>query len=133
MTAANWLRKCGKQVSPFGEKVATFLDKAYGGIHNVDKKMMDANFLHHSYISVTVNDGGNSRHATYDSDVLTRMVFLAHAMNIRFSIQASTHGYLKLIFCEVTLSGFMRDRHPTLDESLEKLRYILADTETPLP
>lgn len=52
--------------------------------------------------------------ATYDFSGLTRMVLLAHEKAVRFSIEPSGPGMLKLVMHKRTRSGKMHERHPGL-------------------
>jgi len=119
MSGSDWL-KSQKTLSPFGERVADLLGELYQGIYHIDREVLKADFSHSKHITVTVSDGRGS-FATFDSDLLTRLVLLAHEMGIRASVRAAAHGYLRLEFMHVDRTGFFTDRHPTLEESLQRV------------
>jgi hypothetical protein len=61
--------------------------------------------------------------ATYDFDGLTRAVIMAHDRCIRFEIQPSGPGRLRLFFHKrQKREGSMYERHPTLEQAIEHLR-----------
>lgn len=122
MEGSNWMKLQKKELSPFGERVADLLWMLYLGIYHIQGEVMRADFSQPRRVVVTVNDG-NGSFSTYDSDLLTRLVFLAHEMNIRAGVRAATHGYLQLEFMQVDRNGFFADRHPTLMESLQSNGY----------
>jgi len=122
-SGSDWLRT-KKELSPFGECVADLLGKLYLGIYHIDREVLKADFSHSKHITVTVSDGRGS-FATFDSDLLTRLVVLAHEMNIRASVRAAAPGYLRLEFMHVDRTGFFADRHPTLAESLQRVGAVV--------
>jgi len=60
--------------------------------------------------------------ATFDYDQLTKAVILAHDRCIRFEIAPSGPGMVKLILFKRQREGRMYERHPTLEEAIEKHR-----------
>lgn len=60
---------------------------------------------------------------TYDFNALTRAVIMAHDRCIRFSIESSGPGMLKLRFHKRHLrEGQMHERHPTIEQAISDLR-----------
>lgn len=116
---AIWLEGQGIQLSKLGVKVANLIDRLYAGIYHADDLMKKADWSHENCISFSVSDRAG-RFSTYDGDMLTRLVFLAHEMDVRVTIEAATHGYLKLSFCKISIDYFFSDRHPTLDEAISR-------------
>ena len=125
-TGSDWLRKNKKELSPLGEKVGNLLGELCSGIYHMDKEAMRADFSNKHMIRVCVRD---SDFATYDSNKLTRLVFLCHERNVRVSIKGAAHGYLWLDFVEVDRAGFFADRHPTLAESIQRLGFVVSTTD----
>lgn len=61
--------------------------------------------------------------ATFDFSGLTEAVILAHDRCIRFEIEPSGPGMLKLVFHKRDgREGAMHERHPTLEQAVEVLR-----------
>jgi len=118
MSGAEWLQICGKELSPLGEKVAEILDTMFVGIYHISSEVLKADFSDKQRIRICLRDG---RFSTFDSDLLTHLVFLCHERNVRADIKGAAYGYLWLDFVEVTTMGFFAERHPTLPESLERL------------
>lgn len=64
-----------------------------------------------------------NRAATYDFSALTKAVVLAHDRMIRFSIEPSGPGMLKLFAHKRhARSGRMHERHPTIEEAVSEVR-----------
>ncbi|WP_277977416.1 hypothetical protein [Pantoea endophytica] len=62
------------------------------------------------------------RSATFDYDGLTKAVILAHDRYIRFEIEPSGPGMLRLVLHRRQPNGRMYERHPTLEEAIAKHR-----------
>ncbi|WP_312663621.1 hypothetical protein [Pantoea sp. CTOTU49201] len=62
------------------------------------------------------------RAATFDYDGLTKAVILAHDRFIRFEVEPSGPGMLKLVLFRRQPEGRMYERHPTLEEAIAKYR-----------
>lgn len=60
--------------------------------------------------------------ATFDYDQLTKAVILAHDRAIRFEIGSSGPGMVKLTLFKRKREGRMYERHPTMEEAIEKHR-----------
>ncbi|WP_417216497.1 hypothetical protein [Alcanivorax sp.] len=78
---------------------------------------------------IEINAQNCSNHfGTFDYNNLTRAVVLAHDRMIRFSIEPSAPGMLKLAFhkrhCR---EGRMNERHPTLEEAIKSIRPTTGD------
>lgn len=133
-TGSQWLRGAQKELSPLGEKVADLLGDLFQGIYHIDGEVLKADFSDVHQVRVCVRDND---FATYDGDLLTRLVFFCHEKNIRVSIKGAAHRYLWLDFCNVDRRGFFAERHPTIAESMQRLglRSNTASTGqvTPVP
>lgn len=112
---STWLTRQGIKLSPLGQKVADLLDDLYKGIYHIESQALKVDWQHTQLISIVLMDGNFS---TYDSDGLTRLVFLCHEHNIRVSVRGAAHHYLRLHFMEVDKNGFFREGHPTLIDVL---------------
>lgn len=127
---ADWIKKCEpwkskKQMSPIGEKAANLLGNLYQGIYHIDREALKVDWANPHYIEIVVRDNG--WFGTYDAPYLTRLVLLAHAMNIKVTINAAAPHYFRLLFHEVTLKGFFSDHHPTLDEAISNFKEEYAN------
>lgn len=72
--------------------------------------------------------------ATYDFNVLTRAVFLAHDRCMRLSIDPSGPRLVKLtVYQRYERDGGMMERHPTLEQAVESWRKSHAESTTPAP
>jgi len=60
--------------------------------------------------------------STFDYSGLTQAVIYAHDRCIRFEICPSGPGMLKLFFHKRVREGDMMERHPTIEQAIEKLR-----------
>ncbi|WHI52684.1 hypothetical protein P3339_07970 [Microbulbifer sp. MLAF003] len=89
----------------------------FGGAHHLSSKVKP----HGS--GIEINENAFGRFATFDFDHLTRGVVMAHDRAIRFAIEPSGPGLLKLILhfrgCR---TGRMYQRHPTMEEAIETVR-----------
>lgn len=107
-------------MSPFGEHVATILGELFAGIYHIKNAVMKADFTQRKRVRVCISDLG-SQFTTYDTDLLTRMVIIAHRENVRIAINAAAHRYLWITFQIVDHSGFFADHHPTIEDLVFKI------------
>jgi hypothetical protein len=70
-------------------------------------------------ISMTASVGGLS---TWDYNMLTRAVLMAHDRCIRFDVQPCTPKLLRLVLHRRQREGGVSQRHPTIDEAIERYR-----------
>lgn len=97
------------------EAVSFFAD-FYGGEHHFPNDVKE--FGPDSW---SMNHFGNL--ATFDSDALTRLVFLAHDRCVRVGIQQSGPRHVKIVIWKRTgRTGSIMERHPTLEQALEAWR-----------
>ncbi len=68
-----------------------------------------------------------SQMATFDFDYLTRLVVLAHDRCVRVEIAPSGPGRVGLaLFKRAGRDGSIYDRHPTMEQALERIRPRVA-------
>lgn len=91
------------------------LQRAYRGLHHVTGKIKDE--PQHRRVTCCVYPA-----ATYDADELTRLVIMAHEECVRLEIHPGGPGSIKLIFTQRQREGDFCDRHPTIEQAIEKLR-----------
>lgn len=113
-------RRGEAKMSQLGKDAADLLGELFYGIYHLDTKALakvEWNNAHWIEFSL-----GHKNLATFDFDELTRLVFLAHHLSIRISIEASTHNYLKLTFHRRERIGGMSVRHPFLDDAVRSFK-----------
>ena len=78
--------------------------------------------LHNFGEGIALNTYSNN-FATFDYNQLTRAVLMAHDRMIRFSIEPSGPGMLKLVlFKRHKREGSMFERHPTMEQAINDFR-----------
>lgn len=96
------------------QEATAFFSEFYGGEHHLPrggiKDWGDGWCVHH--------DQGDL--ATYDSDGLTNLVFMAHDKCIRVSVQPHAFKTIRIAIWRRKREGSLSRRHPTLDQAIEK-------------
>lgn len=115
-----WVPK-GQEPSEAGYRVADLLDIALGGLHHLDRNAASkADWTDPHFVAL------NWRYpnlATFDGEVLTRLVFLAHDLCIRIEIDAAKARVPRLYFHpRHGRTGGFSARHPTLESQIESWR-----------
>jgi hypothetical protein len=123
-TDIDWLKSHSKakEVSPFGESVACLLGDLYRGIYHInDSALFHKRVEWHSNHHIEIVLGGVM--ASFDGNLLTRLVVLAHDRCIRVSVSAASPDYFRLLFHpRVRSSKLNTAKHPTLEEHIEWIR-----------
>lgn len=96
------------------EKAMAVLIGTYRGAHHIPGEVHDKGRM----IQVSVWDGLS----TFDFDLLTRLVILAHDECVRLDISQSSPKRLKLLFHDRERSGDLTRRHPTIEEAVQTMR-----------
>jgi hypothetical protein len=73
----------------------------------------------------------SSRFSTFDSDTLTRLVFLAHDRAIRVEFRSSSPYRIKLVFWRRKREGGIMERHPSLDQAIAMHRRFFDEDGRP--
>lgn len=60
--------------------------------------------------------------ATFDFNQLTRLVFMAHDKCIRVGLNAKRNNIIEIAIHKRQREGGMSERHPTLEQAIEKFR-----------
>lgn len=94
-SGADWLSNY-KTLSPFGVKVADVLGQTYRGIYHIDSYVLNKKARWTSLVDICVIVSGEL--ATYDHDLLTRLVLNCEAQGIKVQLHGSFKGYTKLLF-----------------------------------
>lgn len=123
-SGADWLRSASKDqnlsISPLGEKVADLLDAVWQGIYHLPHSVLRrVSWEDDHCITIVVPDHGL---ATYDFDLLTRLVVLCHDAAIRMELSSANPRNVRLTFHQRVREGRMSQRHPTIEQAVEMLR-----------
>lgn len=114
------------EMSDLGVAVADLLGVLFYGIYHLDHKALyRVDWQNKTHIEFSL---GWHQLATVDFDELTRLVFLAHHMAIRVSIESSTRKYLQLTFHQRTRAGTSSHRHLTLDGAVTQFKVSMIDS-----
>jgi hypothetical protein len=106
-------------VSPLGLRVAGILDDIFG-LHNV---RLASTLRTADWKSATMIRLGLSRGlATYDGDYLTQLVVRCHDACVRLEVLPLNSRQVRLIFSARDRVGHKHERHPTLEESITRIR-----------
>ena len=112
-----WLKnhfKPRRKISPFGESVADLLGDLFKGIYHIDRRVLSPKVKWDDSRSIDLIISGEL--ATFDNNLLTNLVILAHCRCIRVSIEGCSSGYLKLVFSARDKDGQNWNRHPSIKE-----------------
>ena len=122
---SDWVKESlKKELSPIGVKAADILGEAFQGIYHLSMKSLNkVDWEDKHYIEINIY-GGLS---TFDSSVLTNLVFLAHWFCVRFEIEAASYRSLKLSFTDRKRGGELYNRHPTLESAVEVFKHNMID------
>lgn len=120
---AGWVRKSlGVEPSAFGSEVADILGIVWRGIYH----LRDASLQRVDWRAVDMLDLTVPRDlATYDFAELTDLVVLCHDRAIRLSIEPAM-SRLRLRFSRRSRDGAQHERHPTIEQAIERVRRFAA-------
>lgn len=129
VAGADWLeRSICPNPSPLGRQVANLLGVVLGGMyHEREMILRKVDWTSERYISVP---WGHRDLATYDDNLLTRLVVLAHDACIRLTIEPCSRVSLTLLFHpRIGPTGHTFERHPTLESAAKDVRrlYTIKD------
>lgn len=95
---------------------AKMLRDLFGGWHHIDGPIKQ-------FGDGVQHNASPNWFSTFDFNLLTRLVFMAHDRCIRASVDPSGPGLIKVtLFKRHTREGSMSQRHPTLDEAIQIYR-----------
>jgi hypothetical protein len=114
-SGAAWLRQCRiTNLSPLGERVADLLGDLFVGLYHLeDAEKVDWSNDHHIEVRIRFKEL-----ATFDSNLLTKLVFLCHDRCIRVSVNPRSPQALTLLFHPREREGGTWARHPTLEQAV---------------
>jgi hypothetical protein len=121
---SDWLMP-RKKLSPFGVRVADLLGEWACGIYHISGAISKTDWSDDFYIAINY-DGTLD---TFDNGNLTRLVMLAHWMCIRVEINSLNFRYMKISFSDRKRVGDLYNRHPTIDEAVERFKKYMAESE----
>jgi hypothetical protein len=95
------------------QKVELFIDFVFGGKHHTNKVIN-----HNSWYEVKFYQDV----ATWDFNIMTKMVVASHDLGLRADIEANgLRGLKVLLHNRKSREGLMHQRHPTLEQHLERI------------
>lgn len=98
------------------EEAIQFFSDFYGGEHHIPGFKPK-----HDGLGWSVNhDRGEM--ATFDFSQLTKLVVMGHDRCIRVGIHAVRNGIIQITIWKRQREGSMSERHPTLEQAVEKIR-----------
>lgn len=108
------------QISPLGRDVADLLGELFYGIYHISPKALNkTDWGNPHWIEITI---GYQDFATTDFNHLTRLVFLAHHLAIRCSLDAVARQHIRLLFHRREREGDYSRRHPHLEEAVKSFK-----------
>lgn len=119
-SGADWLIKNYPDIKPsdLGKKVADILGMVWNGLYHMDPRMVKKTKWDDSFcISIKIMN----TLSTYDFNELTELIILCHDQAIRFSIGPAMR-YIQLLFHQRKREGSFTERHPTIEEAVERCR-----------
>lgn len=126
---ARWLKTTYKleNISPLGEEVAEFLNVLGAGIYHLGSSgLKKADWVNDYCIAINLSYPSNF--ATYDFDLLTKIVVLSHDRCLRVEMQAVAPRIMKLMFHRRERGATTNfAKMPTLEEHTATLREQMVD------
>lgn len=105
------------------EQAVAFFSTLYGGKHHIPgARYGDAKNVKPWGSGWSVSHHGDL--STYDFDLLTRLVLLAHERCVRACIGPGWPGGVKIGISAREREGGMSERHPTIEEALARFREL---------
>lgn len=98
------------------EEATEFFSEFYYGEHHIPKHQV----FEFGYGWMVRHDRGDL--STFDYNQLTRLVIMAHDKCIRVSIMPLSKAALQICIWKREREGSMSERHPTLEQAIEKFR-----------
>ena len=100
-------------LSPLIEKVERIMSNVAGGLHNLESPLKcEGNCVTTKMRSLS----------TYDFNLLTRLVVMAHDECVRVTIKGQNPKEIKIEFWNREREGDYSQRHPTIEEAINQIR-----------
>lgn len=106
------------RMSDFGGQVADLLGALFRGIYHIQESVADTDWTSEQWIEVKIYGS----HSTFDCSALTDLVILCHDRCIRCEIKGVRKGFIKLCFSPRKREGAGFERHPTIEEAIQRVR-----------
>lgn len=123
-SGSDWLKKSLKieDMSELGEKAADFLGDVFLGLYHLPNRSLRRVKWDGDNEGIEITLYGPL--CTYDDNVLTRMIVLAHDRLLRLEISGCGPNYIKLLIHQRTLrtGGRQFERMPTLEDHVAMIR-----------
>jgi len=111
-------------MSSIGRKAADLLGELFEGIYHLDQKMlMKTDWSNNLWIKISISHRTLS---TVDFNMLTMLVFLAHHLALRVTVEAGARNHLWITFHERQRGGTFFENHPTIDQAVEHFKSIVS-------
>lgn len=108
-------------LTPFNRLACALLSRMFAtGIYNVPMALEKTDWRAGSGVMFIVGAGGGL--STFDFDHLTRAVLIAHDECIRIDIEPHSFRYWKIFMHPRGRNGGMSERHPTIEQAIDKFR-----------
>lgn len=100
-----------EELEPFEVRAEKLLSRVFRGMHHVWSLKKTGTYW------TCIHNGSLS---TFDFDQLTRLVLGAHEYCCRIDISNGGPRSLKIVVCDRKREGDFTDRHPTLEQAVER-------------
>lgn len=104
------------ELSPFERDAADLLGEAFGGLYHMDPDELRRGEWSERMVKV----GARTDLSTFDFNMLTRLVLLAHERCVRLSIIAASKGRVFIVLHPRSRTGDSVERHPNIEEAIAK-------------
>ncbi len=118
---ARWVEAQGKPMSELGRQVAEVLGAVYQGIYHVSHEVGRTDWSRPDVVEVVLAE---YEVATFDAEHLSRLVILCHDACVRLAIRPCMRN-LRLVFTRRRRDGCTVERHPTIEEAIERARKLV--------
>ena len=129
---ADWVKNSLKidNMSPLGVEAADFLGDLYLGIYHMDTRSLRKVRWDDPYYMLVQLPACSSL-ATFDGNMLTRIVVLSHDRMLRVDITSVNFNYMsRLIHKREVRVGNTSERMPTMEKHIEAIRSCYAIKQT---
>lgn len=114
-----------EELEPFEVRANRVLATAFGGLHHVPR-IVKHDQGHERYEMWEVNTWDDL--STWDFNILTVLVIMAHDQCVRLSICHSGPRMVKIRMWPRKRHGGITERHPTIEEAIDRVRKRVLDS-----
>ncbi len=123
---SDWVKKSLKvaNMSPVGEEAADFLGDLFLGIYHLNSSQLrKVEWDNDLYIRIVIS----ANLATFDGDLLTRLVVLSHDRMLRVEVNPCNFRYMELLIHKrKSREGDTYHRMPTMEYHMKSIRDAYA-------